>query len=106
VIQLQRVAEGDQLCGALGGLDARYLGHTDHIALFEGAASDQVQGGGQHVNFALCYRQARGDRLGPHVHHAGAAVFVQMAQFIWGHARIIASGGRASACLWGFAAAG
>ena len=50
--QRQRVAQGDEVAGFLGGHDASNAGDAQHIAFFGGAGFDEGQSGGQHFDAA------------------------------------------------------
>ena len=83
--QGQRVAQRDQLTGALGGHDACNARHTQHIALFHGAALHGGKGLGVHGNNAVGSGFPGGDGLCAHVHHHGVAGGIKMCQIIFTH---------------------
>ena len=83
--QRQRVAQGDQLAGALGGHDAGYPGHAQHIALFHGAALHGGKGIRIHGNDAVGRGLPGRDRLFAHVHHHGVSGGIKMCQIIFTH---------------------
>ena len=78
--QRQRMAQRDQLGGALGGLDGRDAGDADHVALLRGAAGHQRQRGRLHADAAGGARDAVRLGLGRHVHHVGLALAVEVGQ--------------------------
>ena len=69
----QRMAEGDEVRGALGPHDAGDPGNAQDIPLAMATGHDQVQGGRLHADPALGEGMAATDGLAPHVHHLGLA---------------------------------
>src|SRR5690606_25321473 len=76
----QRVAERDQIAGALGRHDARDARDREDIALFRGAVADGAGGIERHGDAAGGHRLARGDGLGGDIDHAGGAALVEMGE--------------------------
>ena len=83
--QGQRMAQRDQLTGAFGGHDACNARHTQHIALFHGAALHGGKGLGVHGNNAVCSSFPGGDGLCAHIHHHGVPGGIKMCQIIFTH---------------------
>ncbi len=78
---VERVAHGDELRGPLGGHDAGNPRGFEHIALFHLPVADQFEGIGPHADLASGERRAHGRRLCGYIHHADAALFVEMREF-------------------------
>ena len=78
--QRDRVAQRDQVAGALGAHDAGQSGNAEHITLFGGARLHQRQGGGQHADAATGHRHAVGAGLGADIDHVGLALGVEVGQ--------------------------
>ena len=76
--QGNRVAQRDQVGGALGAHNARQARHAQHIAFAGMALGDQAQGLGQHLDVPAGHGHAPGGGLGPHVHHVGLALGIEM----------------------------
>ena len=79
------MAQGDQLAGALGGHDAGYPGHAQHIAFFHGAAFHGGKGIRIHGNDAVGRGLPGRDGLFAHVHHHGVSGGIKMCQIIFTH---------------------
>ena len=72
------MAHGDQIGGALGAHDARHLGHGEHVALFDAAGADQVEGAPIDQHPGGGHSLPPGNLLVAHVDHAGAALVVKV----------------------------
>ena len=81
--QRQRMAQRDQLAGALGGHDASHAGYAQHIAFLHRAVLHGGKGVFVHGNDAVGRGLAGGDRLAAHVHHHRIALGIEMGQFIF-----------------------
>ena len=81
----QRMAQGDQLAGALGGHNAGHPGHTQHIAFFHGTAFHSGKGIRIHGNDAVGRGLPGRDGLFAHVHHHGVSGGIKMCQIIFTH---------------------
>ena len=86
--QGQRMTEGDQLAGALGGHDAGDAGDAQHIAFLDGAALHSGKGLRVHGDDAVGHSLPEGDGLFAHVHHHGVAGGIEMGQIGFSHDRI------------------
>ena len=80
------VAQGNQVAGFLGGLNACNACNAQHIAFLGGAALNQGQGGGQHDDATRGHAHALGVGFVGHVHHVGLALRVKVCEC--GHAEI------------------
>ena len=78
---VERVAHGDELRGPLGGHDAGNPSGFEHVALFYLTVADQLEGRSPHVDIASGQRRAHGRRFSGDIHHAHAALFVEMREF-------------------------
>lgn len=76
--QCQGVAQGDEVAGLLGALDACDAGNAQHIPLLGVACFNECQRGGQHFYAAAGHGHAVGGRLGSHIHHVGLALGVKV----------------------------
>jgi hypothetical protein len=76
----QRVAQRDQVGGALGGLDAGHPGHVEHVALAHRAPGHQGGGLGLHVHPTPGHGPAVRRVLGGDVDHAGPAQRVEVGE--------------------------
>lgn len=83
--QGNRMAERDQLAGALGGLDGSDAGYAEDIALLRRAVANQRQCFGFHEDAAGGTGAARGLALGADIDHVGLAGTVEMGQILLGH---------------------
>ncbi len=76
----QGVAQGNQVAGFFGGLNAGDAGDAQHVAFFGSALGDQRLGAGQHADAAGGHGHPVGMGLGGHVDHVGLALGVKMGQ--------------------------
>ena len=72
------MAQGDEVAGFFGRLDAGNARNAQHIALFCGAGFDDGQRGRQHFDAPARYCNAVGAGLASHIHHVGLALCVKM----------------------------
>src|SRR3990167_5789668 len=77
----ERMAQGDQVGGFLGGLDAGNAGHRQHVALFMAPFSDHDQGFRLHGYPGFGSGFALGDGFLGYIHHPGVALLVEVGQF-------------------------
>ncbi len=84
----QRMAQGDQIAGFFGGLDACNAGDAEHVSLFGRAGFDESQGGCLHVDTSRGNGNASGAGLGADVDHMGLAPSIKMGQRIHGKSRL------------------
>ena len=75
-----RMAHGDQLTGFLRSHNTRHLRHCQHIALTDSTGLDLFHGGPCHIYSRCGACHAVRLCLFADVHHAGAALFVEMCQ--------------------------
>ena len=92
--QGDRVAQGDQVTGFLGSLDACDAGDAQHIPFLGGAGRDQFQCGRQHVDLAPGHRHTARGGFVSHVDHVGLALGIKMGQDSLAHARFSGVGDR------------
>jgi len=59
-----------------------HLGHRQHVAFFDPALADQPEGLGLHEHFALGGGHAVRGAFFAHVHHPGAAFFIEMGEWV------------------------
>ena len=83
--QRQRMAQGDQLAGALGRHDACNAGHAQHVALLGGAVPNSGKGCRIHSDDAAGHSLPCSDGLFAHIHHHGAAGRIKMRKFCFAH---------------------
>ena len=97
--QRDRVTQGNEVAGFLGGLDAGDAGDAEHVAFLGGALLDQRQRGGQHGDAAFGNRHSVGARFRRHVDHVGLALRVEVGQgAVWGGLGVgVGRGGHGSA---------
>jgi hypothetical protein len=76
----QGVAQGNELAGAFGGLNASNAGHAQHVALFGRPVANELQRGGLHVDLAMHAGHALGVRLVAHIDHVGLALCIEMGE--------------------------
>ena len=81
----QRMAQGDQLAGALGRHDACNAGHAKHVALLGGAVPNSGKGCRIHSDDAAGHSLPCSDGLFAHIHHHGAAGRIKMRKFCFAH---------------------
>ena len=94
------MAHGDQFPVVLGGLDARHLGHRQHVSLFQGTVFDMDHSFRGNVDLSGGYGPPVGHGFLRHVHHPGAALLVEMGQFSHGSASDLIHGpGRVAGML-------
>jgi hypothetical protein len=74
------MAQGHQICRALGTHDARDPGDALYVPLLVPATLDQLQGLRVHSDPPLGDRYTMGNGLGRHIHHVGLAGSVEMSQ--------------------------
>ena len=77
----QRVAQGNQIAGALGAHDGGDAGDAQHVAFFCVAGNDQGQGGRLHADAAGGHGAAARIVLAAHIDHMGLARSIEMGQF-------------------------
>jgi hypothetical protein len=77
-VQVQRMAQGDQLGGPLGSHDPGNPGHGQHIALGHGLFGDAINNllGGPHPRGGHGHPGGLGFRA--NVHHAGPPLFIEV----------------------------
>ena len=78
--QCQGVAQGNEVAGLLGSLDACDAGDAQHIPLLGVAGLDERQRGGQHFDAAGGHGDAVGGGFGAYVHHVGLALGVEVGE--------------------------
>ena len=78
------VAQGDQVAGLLGTLDARDAGNAQHVAFLGSSSRDERQRRRQHLDTAAGSRDAVGWRLGCDIDHMGLALGVKMGKGLHG----------------------
>jgi hypothetical protein len=78
--ECERVAQGDQVAGFLGGLDAGDAGDAEHIAFLGGARFNDGQRRGMHVDAATGDGGTVRAGLGRDIDHVGLALCVKMGQ--------------------------
>ena len=98
--QRQRVAQGNQVAGFFGALNAGDAGNAQHVAFFGVARFDQRQCGGQHLDASASDGDAVGGRFGGNVDHVGLALGVKVGKCRHGGGRVGADG-CAGACKAG-----
>ena len=79
--QRQRVAQRDQLAGALGGHDARNARHAQHITLGHTAGSNFFIYFSAYADFSLRHGNPRGVSLIADIHHQSITRSVKMCKF-------------------------
>src|SRR6266849_8853532 len=79
--QGQGMAQGDELAGALGSHDARQPCDFQDITLGQGPVADELGGGRLHAHTGAGTGFAQRLRLVAGVHHATAALVIEMSQF-------------------------
>ena len=102
----QRVAQGNQVAGALGAHDGGDAGDAQHVALFRIAGNDQCQGGGLHADGAGGHGAAARVFLAAHIDHMGLARGVEMGQFPGGGLLVCCCHGVRIGEEWGAARVG
>ena len=84
----------------LSGLNPRHLRHRQHIPLFQCAVFNVGHGLRRNVDLTGSHRPPMGDGLFRHVHHPGAALFIEMGQLSHASASdLIHSAGRPAGAL-------
>lgn len=78
--QGQRMAQGNEIGGLLGGHDAGQARNAQHIALACAAGLDQGQGFSLHQNASAGHGHPACIGFGAHIHHMGLALGVEMGQ--------------------------
>ena len=86
--QADRMAERDQVAGALGALNRGDPGNADDIALFCRAGADQGKRFRLHENAAAGTGDAGGFGLVPDIDHVGLAGSVEMGEILVGHGNL------------------
>ncbi len=96
-VQPQRVAQRDQIAGALGGHDPGQACHFQYVPFCQLSIADQRQRGRRHADLATGACQSRGHRLLAYVDHPAGAVRIEMAEFAHGsvESKRLACGGNA-----------
>jgi segregation and condensation protein A len=87
-VERQGVTQRDEFGRPFGCADSGDLCHRKYITLLHLPGADQFQGFPLHMDFATSHCRPLGIRLMTDIHHAGAALFIEMCKLIW-HAEII-----------------
>lgn len=77
----ERMAEGDEVVGALGGHDPGDSGDGDDVAFGDAALEDAADGVGLHVHEGFGEGDAFGGFFGGNIDHAGGAALVEVGEF-------------------------
>ena len=78
MVQCDRMAEGNQKAGLLGGLDGGDAGRAQYVAFFGGIVGKDADGLEAHVDDAAGDGGALGGGFAGNIDHVGIAVFVQV----------------------------